>query len=132
MTQDELCTWEVLDGAVHRLTLHQSNRHSIDVLLEHLYQIIENAPPDEVLRTYIDESQASQMIPLNYLTSSLGNIAKKYPVRPPGRTAIIMRESLIKDLMAGLLRIVVRGRDNTRIFSPKEADEAMEWLRRDD
>lgn len=132
MVREKLCSYEILEGKIHHLTLHEASRYSIDEMMEQLYQIIETAPKDQTLRTFIDESQAPQMVPLNYIAFRLRDIMERYPERPPGRTVLMLRQNLFTDLLSRLIRIVVRGVDRVRIFPPQQVDEALAWLGRDD
>lgn len=115
------------DG-VHEIIYNEVSREAVDQYMTHFDNIMAITPKDEVLRLLSNGSLVVEMQPISYMMSRFRNVMQKYPQRPAVRVAILYGSVRFIDLVNGLFRMFVRGRDKMRFFKAEQREEAIAWL----
>ncbi len=115
------------DG-IHEIIYNEVSREAVDQYMNHFDYIISITPKDQTLLLLSNGTKVVEMQPVTYMMSRFRAVMQKYPQRPAIRVAILYGSVRFIDLVNGLFRMFVRGRDRMRFFKAEERDEAIAWL----
>lgn len=118
-------TYELLDGDIHKLTLHRSSRQAVEETLANFDSITAAADPQETLLILVDMRPAG-LPPVNYSIATIKSFFSSKEKLPPIRAAYIHNNSSLVTLVQtvmGSLRLDV----SRRTFNNDEAG-AIAWL----
>jgi len=115
------------DG-IHEIIYNEVSREAVDQYMTHLDNIMSITPKEQTLRLLSNGTKVIEMQPITYMMSRFRGVMQKHPQRPAVRVAILYGSVRFIDLVNGLFRMFVRGRDGMRFFKAEERDEAIAWL----
>jgi len=77
--------------------------------------------------------RTSDMPSLNFVARGIKRLGRKYPIRSKSRTAIVVESQYAQLVLQMLTRMLDREEvDQTRFFTPAEANAAVAWLLQND
>lgn len=115
------------DG-LHEIIYNEVSRAAVDEYMNHFDHVMSVTPQDGVLRLLSNGANVVEMQPIAYMMSRFRGVMQKYPQRPAVRVAILYGSVRFLDLVNGLFRIFVHGRDAMRFFKAEQREEAISWL----
>lgn len=116
------------ENGIHEIIYNEVSRGAVDAYMNHFDQIMAITPKGQKLRLLSNGAFVTEMQPISYMMSRFRGVMQKYPQRPSVRVAVLYGSVRFLDLVNGLFRIFVHGRDAMRFFKAEERDEAVAWL----
>lgn len=128
----ERITYQLIEHDIHRFSINNSDRQTIDDLFEKLTEILQSGLFNE-RSLYLFDTEAVTELPIRYLIQRAEKWEKEQPFIPPAKTALLYNlNGLMIFAVNMLIKIFNKHNGETRVFAPNQRDEALEWLRSND
>lgn len=132
MTDTNNLTYKLIDGEIHWIRLHNSDRQTIEDIFAIFakYADQEQASPTGKKLLYIVDGNGFNELPVRYLIQRADKWEKSQAFIPPTRTAVLYDSNHLMLFAINLLIKSFTKYDNqTKIYTPDERDEAIAWLK---
>lgn len=116
------------DNGIHEIIYNEVSRDAVDVYMTHFDQIMSITPKEDKMRLLSNGAFVTEMQPISYMMSRFRGVMQKHQQRASVRVAVLYGSARFLDLVNGLFRMFVRGRDSMRFFKAEQRDEAIAWL----
>ena len=132
MLQDQNnITYELIDGNIHRIKLHNNTRQTVDDLFVKVTEINKLAKPDERVLYLFDSGEINDL-PFRYLIQFSEKWRKEQEHIAPAYNAILYTTNMMMRFMVNVLvEVSKKSGAESRIFHPDDCAEAITWLKSD-
>lgn len=125
------CTYTYLENGIHQFIFMDSSRDALDEFFHQLEQVFGQTTGAALNRYIVDITGGDREVSIVSMTTRFRRLETQFPNRPPGRTALLIKNGLLLSVIDGIIRALAPQRDETRFFGVDKRDEAIQWLLRD-
>jgi len=128
MTTTKNISYEVIEGNIHQITLHNNTRQTVDDLFVQTTKINALATPDETM-LYLFDSTTVNDLPFRYVIQLAEKWKKEQVFLPPACNAILYGTNTFMRYMVNMLvDVSKKSGAESQIFHPDNRNEAISWL----
>lgn len=124
----DMLTYDHRADGVHAFMLTSDSREAVDLFIDQIEVIYNDAPPGKHIHLYIDTSAIQAGPPLRYIAGRMKPFFDSFPDRPPSSLAIITARGSVFTILSNFLNLFSRGQDRYRFFKDGEQQAATDWL----
>ena len=121
------CILNRLESGILQFTFTAATRQAVDQWAAQMSAVYANAPRDIKLRILVDNTLTG-MMPMSYVLQRSRQMIGHHPVRPPSRTALVVRQASLVGIVSPLIEALTRKEDALKFFASSERDTAIQWL----
>jgi hypothetical protein len=129
VSQEKVCSYQLLDNNIHEFVFHQGTTAAIDAWVEHLYEIHASAHEEETLLMLLDTSVGA--FPISYAAERLKVFYADYPDRARTKLAALENATARTPLVKSAAHVLTQlggSQEEIRLFSAHQRQDAIVWL----
>lgn len=129
MIESKNITYNLLNGNIHQIMLHNNTRQTVDDLFAQVTEINKSAKHDEPVQYLFDSGHVNDL-PFRYVIQLSEKWRNEQENVAPARNAVLYTTNMMMRYMVNVLvDVSKKSGAQSRIFSPNERDEAIAWLK---